>query len=168
MILDLNRPGQLISSLKSLIQFPLLPSDAINIRVSPLPAADLSLGAESIDSIYGNSAAGSRRRQDLGGVLLLLLPVAVAVAMSLATAGVMRETQMTLPPQTLTHVWHRRRVDMDMESVLNLYLLPQPEVELQMEPKLKQEPRSVAVQWWLSLSMPNAAWCWFMARCGCF
>lgn len=35
---------------------------------------------------------------------------------------------------------------MDMESVLNLYLLPQPEVELQMEPKLKQEPRSVAVQ----------------------
>ncbi|KRJ98094.1 lachesin isoform X2 [Drosophila yakuba] len=65
--------------------------------------ADLSLSAESIDSIYGNSAAGTRR-QDLGGVLLLLLPVAVAVAVSLATAGVMREARMTLPPQTLTHV----------------------------------------------------------------
>ncbi|XP_033173543.1 lachesin isoform X2 [Drosophila mauritiana] len=64
--------------------------------------ADLSLGAESIDSIYGNSAAGSLRRQDLGGMLLLLLPFAVAV--SLATAGVIRATQMTLPPQTLTHV----------------------------------------------------------------
>ncbi|XP_039502408.2 limbic system-associated membrane protein [Drosophila santomea] len=65
--------------------------------------ADLSLSAESIDSIYGNSAAGTRR-QDLGGVLLLLLPLAVAVAVSLATAGVMREARMTLPPQTLTHV----------------------------------------------------------------
>ncbi|KQS70187.1 uncharacterized protein Dere_GG24291, isoform C [Drosophila erecta] len=65
--------------------------------------ADLSLSAESIDSIYGTSAAGTRR-QELGGVLLLLLPVAVAVAVSLATAGVMREAQMTVPPQTLTHV----------------------------------------------------------------
>ncbi|XP_043661847.1 limbic system-associated membrane protein [Drosophila teissieri] len=65
--------------------------------------ADLSLSAESIDSVYGSSAAGTRR-QDLGGVLPLLLPVAVAVAVSLATTGVMRETRMTLPPQTLTHV----------------------------------------------------------------
>ncbi|EDW54393.1 GM18009 [Drosophila sechellia] len=92
--------------------------------------ADLSLGAESIDSIYGNSAAGSLRRQDLGGVLLLLLPVAVAVAVSLATAGVIRATQMTLPPQTLTHT----EVELQMER------------ELEMEPKLEQEPRSVAVQ----------------------
>ncbi|KAH8352844.1 hypothetical protein KR084_006760 [Drosophila pseudotakahashii] len=61
--------------------------------------ADLSLSAESIDSIYGSSAAGTRR-QDLGG--LLLLPVALALA--LATTGVMRKTQMTLRPQTLTHV----------------------------------------------------------------
>ncbi|XP_044250974.1 limbic system-associated membrane protein isoform X1 [Drosophila takahashii] len=63
--------------------------------------ADLSLSAESIDSIYGSSAAGTRR-QDLGG--LLLLPVTLAMALALATTGVMRKTQMTLPPQTLTHV----------------------------------------------------------------
>nr|XP_016925317.1 limbic system-associated membrane protein [Drosophila suzukii]XP_036678074.1 limbic system-associated membrane protein [Drosophila suzukii] len=65
--------------------------------------ADLSLSAESIDSIYGSSAAGTRR-QDLGGLLVLLLPMAVALTMVLATDGVMRKTQMTLPPQTLTHV----------------------------------------------------------------
>ncbi|XP_017064311.1 limbic system-associated membrane protein isoform X1 [Drosophila eugracilis] len=67
--------------------------------------ADLSLSSESIDSIYGSSAAGTRR-QDLGGLLLLPVAVAVALAMALALSSAegLRTTQMTPPPQTLTHV----------------------------------------------------------------
>ncbi|KAH8281428.1 hypothetical protein KR054_000438 [Drosophila jambulina] len=61
--------------------------------------ADLSLSAESIDSMYGSSA-GRTWRQDLDGLLPLLL------AAALVAVGTMRmqSTQMTRLPQTLTHV----------------------------------------------------------------
>ncbi|KAH8244468.1 hypothetical protein KR026_010574 [Drosophila bipectinata] len=63
--------------------------------------ADLSLSAEGIDSIYGSSAASTRLQpnQDLVFKGLLL-----AVAVSVAVAGMMRNTRMTQLPETLTHV----------------------------------------------------------------
>ncbi|KAH8255421.1 hypothetical protein KR038_002889 [Drosophila bunnanda] len=62
--------------------------------------ADLSLSAESIDSMYGSSAARTWR-QDFDGLLPLLLAAAVAMAMGTMR---MQSTQMTRLPQTLTHV----------------------------------------------------------------
>ncbi|KAH8356784.1 hypothetical protein KR200_000350 [Drosophila serrata] len=62
--------------------------------------ADLSLSAESIDSMYGSSAARTWR-QDLDGLLPLLLAAALAMAMGTMR---MQSTQMTRLPQTLTHV----------------------------------------------------------------
>ncbi|XP_017049016.1 limbic system-associated membrane protein isoform X2 [Drosophila ficusphila] len=83
-----------------------IPPNAVNYveNFEARHKADLSLSAESIDSMYGSSASGMRR-QDLGG---LLLPVAVAMLLLLTTAmamaGELRGSQMTLPPQRVTRV----------------------------------------------------------------
>ncbi|XP_034472190.1 limbic system-associated membrane protein [Drosophila innubila] len=69
--------------------------------------ADLSLSAESIDSMYGASSAASqlskRPRQTLS-CLVPLLPLVVTLLLMGMTSSQLRKTQLTLLPQTLTHV----------------------------------------------------------------